>query len=60
MKKEFSNIKELLGSGLSGFGWDDTTKRVMATDEVWDAKIRVLMRFVLLLFAAPNLNIILG
>ncbi|TEB28720.1 hypothetical protein FA13DRAFT_1599203, partial [Coprinellus micaceus] len=45
LKKEFSDFKELLGSGLSGFGWDDATKRVIATDEVWDAKIKANKRF---------------
>lgn len=45
MKTDFRLIKELLGApgggSASGFGWDDGTKKVVATEAVWAAKIKV-------------------
>ncbi|THU75897.1 hypothetical protein K435DRAFT_706161 [Dendrothele bispora CBS 962.96] len=39
-KAEFRVVSTL--RTLSGFGWDDTRKMVIATDEVWDAYLVVL------------------
>ena len=34
LKHHYNHIKTLMG--LSGFGWDDFTKKVTASDQVWD------------------------
>ncbi|RWR94158.1 putative nuclease HARBI1 [Cinnamomum micranthum f. kanehirae] len=34
VKSHYNHIKILMG--LSGFGWDDITKRVTAKDQIWD------------------------
>ncbi|RWR73107.1 L10-interacting MYB domain-containing-like protein isoform X2 [Cinnamomum micranthum f. kanehirae] len=34
LKHNYNHIKTLMG--LSGFGWDDVTKKVTASDQVWD------------------------
>ncbi|KAF5325931.1 hypothetical protein D9611_000191 [Ephemerocybe angulata] len=38
LKKEYSEIRQMTTS-VSGFGWDDGVKRVIATEAVWKAKI---------------------
>ncbi|RWR94152.1 L10-interacting MYB domain-containing-like protein isoform X1 [Cinnamomum micranthum f. kanehirae] len=38
IKQHYNHIKTLMG--LSGFGWDDATKRVTASDQVWDDYIK--------------------
>ncbi|KAF6743254.1 hypothetical protein DFP72DRAFT_1080453 [Ephemerocybe angulata] len=43
IKKDFGTIREMVGAGggsASGFGWDDATKKVTATNTVWEAKIK--------------------
>ena len=39
LKHHYNHIKTLMG--LSGFGWDDVTKKVTASDQVWDDYITV-------------------
>lgn len=39
VKSHYNHIKILMG--LSGFGWDDITKRVTAEDQVWDDYLKV-------------------
>ena len=39
LKSHYNQIKTFIG--LSGFGWDDVTKKVTASEEVWDDFIKV-------------------
>ena len=39
IKGSYLMVKEL--RGLSGFGWDEDRKVVVASDEVWDEYIKV-------------------
>jgi hypothetical protein len=39
LKQEFDTVKEL--RSLSGFGWDDERKLVIASPEVWDEYLKV-------------------
>ena len=39
VKSHYNHIKILIG--LSGFGWDDITKRVTAEDQVWDDYLKL-------------------
>ncbi|XXG62153.1 hypothetical protein AAC387_Pa05g0576 [Persea americana] len=38
LKSHYNQIKTFIG--LSGFGWDDVTKKVTASEEVWDDFIK--------------------
>ncbi|RWR84129.1 Myb/SANT-like domain-containing protein [Cinnamomum micranthum f. kanehirae] len=38
IKQHYNHIKTLMG--LSGFGWDDATKRITASDQVWDDYVK--------------------
>lgn len=55
LKSDYNAVKQLrdnLGAGISGFGWDDTLHIVTASDSVWSALTAVCALLFILLLSA--------